>query len=316
MNKTQNNGKISTKMHKNNITIKYKKNVPMNCSPAVKGKTPIFGSCFTKSAINQIKEQYNKAHPNNKVLVTDPVKIWQTLRERFSTCNKEDCWLSKLPDQSVRMKLEKYIFSPFQPDDWKKNPSAWLSNFDIFDVLEQYQEAYPKFKVIGPTPIDFDTRPADLDGQCVWQDLCTFSIDKMIAAKKTKLGIVFNLDVYKGKGFHWVSMFVDLDDQYIFYMDSAGNKIPPQIDALVKRITTQGIAKNMHIHYYGNCPLEHQMGANECGMYALYFIITMLTEKTEKKVFKNYMEKIAFFKDKRIPDNYVNKYRKIYFNSS
>jgi len=44
------------------------------------------------------------------------------------------------------------------------------------------------------------------------------------------------------------------------------------------------------------------------------FIITMLTGKTEKRAFKNHLDKINFFKDKRIPDRYVNKLRKEYFN--
>ena len=61
--------------------------------------------------------------------------------------------------------------------------------------------------------------------------------------------------------------------------------------------------------------MEHQYENNECGMYSLYFIITMLTNKTEKKIFKNYMEKIDFFKNKRIPDKYMHRYRKKYFNS-
>jgi hypothetical protein len=75
------------------------------------------------------------------------------------------------------------------------------------------------------------------------------------------------------------------------------------------------------------------MGENECGMYALFFIITMLSGHVELnkskvisanaklplsdgiiKKFSNYVEKINFFKDKRIPDRYVNKLRKLYFN--
>ena len=299
---------------KKNKRGRSNKNITMNCSPAVQGKTAVSGSCFTNSVLNKIKDSYNKHNQNNKILSTAPIDVWTDLRTRLITCRKEDCWLNQITDKSLRERLDKYLFAPDQPDDWKPNSSAWLSNFDIFDVLHQYEEAYPSFKIIGPTAIDFDKRPKNMGGQCVWEDLCTFSLKQMIAANKTKLGVVFNLDVHTGKGIHWVSMFIDLDDQYIFYLDSAGNKIPPEIDALVKRITKQGVDLGMHIHYYENCPVEHQMGANECGMYALYFIITMLTGKTEDTIFSNYTDKIEFFKDKRIPDSYVNKYRKIYFN--
>ena len=99
-------------------------------------------------------------------------------------------------------------------------------------------------------------------------------------------------------------------------MDSAGSKIHRQIKKLVDTISAQALAMTpqVKLHYYENCPLEHQMGTTECGMFSLYFIITMLSNQAEKKIFKNYIEKIRFFKDKRIPDSYVFKFRKIYFN--
>ena len=164
--------------------------------------------------------------------------------------------------------------------------------------------------------------------------------------QKTKLGVVFNLDKHDKDGSHWVSMFIDLEDQFIFYLDSGGEKIQPEIKQLAERVMKQGLemTPKMHIHFYENCPIEHQMGENECGMYALFFIITMLigyveinkvttignapttsndpissngkisSNKRNCKRFSNYIEKINFFKDKRIPDTYVKQFRKIYFN--
>jgi len=41
----------------------------------------------------------------------------------------------------------------------------------------------------------------------------------------------------------------------------------------------------------------------------------MLTNKADKKTFKNYNEKIGYFKNKRIPDKFMHSYRKKYFNS-
>jgi hypothetical protein len=192
-----------------------------------------------------------------------------------------------------------------------------LSNIDIRDVLKQYEETIPEFKLFGPTPIDFDTRLPEEGGQCVWEDICNFQVKEQLDAGKTKIGMVFNLDKHGQGGSHWISMFVDLDEHYIFFMDSAGDKIPHEIDVLAKRIIEQGRMLDTPIifHFHENSPLEHQHENNECGMYSLYFIVTMLTNKTEKKVFKNYVDKVAFFKNKRIPDKYMNQYRKKYFNS-
>ena len=343
-NKKQNSNKNQNKNknNQNNITNKphYSKNVtrkikPLNCSPAVKGKTPVRGSCFTSDVLIKLKESFNKHHASKPILANEPVEIWKELRERLKYCPKEDCWLSEIVEEPIQAKLKKSLFTPFQPDDWKGDPNPWLSNFDIFDVLHQYEQPYPNFKILGPTPIDFDARPKDMDGTCVWEELCDFSVEKYLSNKITKIGVVFNLDEHDKDGSHWVSMFIDLEDQFIFYLDSGGEKIPKEVKALVERIIKQGLemTPKLHIHFYENCPIEHQMGENECGMYALFFIITMLSGHVELnkskvinanaklplsdgiiKKFSNYVEKINFFKDKRIPDTYVKQFRNIYFN--
>ena len=289
----------------------------MNCNPGVKSKGVVSGSCFPPETLVLLKTSYNKYHPHSRILATDLTQIWHELKGRLGQCSKEDCWLNQIDDPNIRKKIDIATFAPDQPKDWKKNPSEWLSNYDIMDVLQQYEESYPDFHVIGPTPIDFDTKPKDMGGKCVWQELCDFHLKKYFDSGKKKLGIVFNLDDHNKGGSHWVSMFIDLDDKYAFYMDSAGDKIPGEIEAFYKRVAEQGLAMHppIHIHLYENCPLEHQMGTTECGMYSLYFLITMLTGETEGKVFKNYMQKIRYFKDKRIPDRNMKRYRQIYFNT-
>jgi hypothetical protein len=282
----------------------------------VKGKTVISDSCFPPETLVLIKSSYNKFHPNEKIFSTDISQIWNELKEKITTCNREDCWLNQIEDINLRKKLKYKSFTPEKPQKWKKNPTEWLSNFDILDVLRQYEETYSNFHIIGPTPIDFDSRPPDTNGACVWEELCNFNLQKYFDTGKTKLGIVFNLDKHDKGGSHWVSMFVDLEDKFVFYMDSAGNKIPKEIDILLQKIINQGLAMkpSLRLHFYENCPLEHQMGTTECGMYSLYFIITMLTGKTENNLFKNYFDKIRYFKDKRIPDKNMIRYRNLFFN--
>lgn len=302
------------KQHRRKHTRKFKR---MNCNPRTSGKTSVADSCLTDDVLLQLKTSFNESHPDKRILSTEPLRIWSDLKKRLKTCDKEDCWLDTITDPLVRRKLDNQSFAPDQPSSWNADPDEWLSNFDIADVLKQYEETFKNFVFLGPSPIDFDTRLPENGGDCVWEELCKFQVKNYLDSGKTKIGIVFNLDHHSQGGSHWVSMFVDLEDQYMFFMDSAGDKIPPEIDALAKRIIAQGLDLEtpMHIHFHENCPMEHQYGNNECGMYSLYFIVTMLTNKTEKKVFKNYMDKIAFFKNKRIPDKYMHRYRKKYFNS-
>jgi hypothetical protein len=296
----------------------------MNCNPIVKGKTIVKGSCFTQETIQKLKLSYNKHHPRNKILDTKPVAIWLELKKRFSTCSKEDCWLHVIQDKAERAKLDHYLFAPDHPAEWNRTPDAWLSNFDIMKVLRQYEETYPNFRIIGPTPIDFDSRSPT--GNCVWQELCDFDLEKFMAKGKTKLSVVFNLSASDEPGSHWVSLFIDLEDKFIFFFDSAAlpNKkediefIPHEIEALVKKIMGQYVAKmGTELTYYDNRGVDHQHGNTECGMYSLYFIITMLTGESKGRKIADYKKKIEMFKSKnnKIPDVYVSKYRKIYFNS-
>jgi hypothetical protein len=61
--------------------------------------------------------------------------------------------------------------------------------------------------------------------------------------------------------------------------------------------------------------MQHQYGNTECGVYSLFFIITMLTGETDLHKFKSVKQKINFFKNKRIPDKYISKFRELYFNA-
>jgi hypothetical protein len=288
----------------------------LNCSPSVKGNTPVSGSCFTADVLEKLKISYNKHHPYHKVESNDPNDIWKELKERMSVCTKEDCWLNVIQSKEERKQMDAFLFAPDQPEEWKKNPNEWLSNFDIMAVLKQYQMKYPEFKLIGPTPIDFDDRPHSMKGKCVWKELCTFDIKDYVTTKKTKLGIVFNLDKHSGPGTHWVSLFVDFDENYLFYMDSAGKKVPKRIHRLVKKIQKQASkwSPSKEMRFYQNYPVEHQKGNTECGMYSLFFLVTMLTGETDTGKLNTLEDKVQFFQGERIPDSYIETFRDIYYN--
>ena len=304
------NNKYNQYNKKNNKTIKK-----MNCSPLVK-KTPVKNSCLPEDILMTIKREYNNNHQENPIKTNHFTEIWNELKNRLD-CKKEDCWLKEIRDTKLRKEIDEMIFAPDQPPEWKNNPDEWLSNFDIIDVLKQYQKTYKHFNFIEPTPIDFDDKPPDMYGSCVTKELCKFELSHYIKKKITKIGIIFNLDKHDESGSHWVSLFIDLDDKYILYFDSAADIIQPEIEELVDRILKQGSQLGMDLKYEkDNTPFEHQMGNTECGMYSLYFIITLLTGKTgEGKQLKGYAEKKNYFNSSRIPDEYVFKRRNIYFNS-
>lgn len=327
--KNQNGGKkqIGGIKERKNRTIKR-----MNCSPAVKSNNiGVKGSCLPGKALLDIRDQYNADHPNTPIETADHVKLWHELKTRLTSCDSEYCWIKTIKNEQHSKQLEN-AFSPKQPDDWKKNPVEWLSNFDMMEVLEQYEHAYPNFRFFVPTSIDFDEKNGG--DQCVSEELCNIDLRELVNSGKNKLGMIFNLSKSTEPGSHWVSLFVDYSRKsfpFIFYLDSGNTKydrIPVEIMRLIGRIREQGASLGIKFQLRKNL-VKHQKLNTECGMYSLFMIITMLTEETECQIAKTCSKKMEkrnevkkrsvkellhLFQKEPIPDKYVEKYRKIYFN--
>jgi hypothetical protein len=299
--------------NKNTTKRNLPKNNKLNCNPSIRGGV-VRGSCLPVELLNILKKSYNDNNPDNKITSDKPRKIWNDLKKRLTTCVSEDCWLNVISDEKYREKIEKYLFvpRPLQPVEWSTDPNSWLSNFDIDNVLTEYEKSYTQFKAIKTATIDFDKI-------CYVEDLCKlkskYQLVNLIKSGKTKIGVVFNLDKMKEEGSHWVSLFLDLQDNFIFYFDSNGDKIPKEIKAFIERIKefSSQLENPIELQEYNNYKVQHQFENSECGMYSLFFIITMLTNKMNNIPFKSLEEKIQLFREPRIPDNYVNEFRKIYF---
>ena len=358
---------MMTQKNKTLKKIKNFKNVKnfkkLNCSPYVKNKKALDHSCFTKDNLIKLKEVYNehqiKNGTNKLILETNSVDIWNSLYKKIPQCNQESCWLNQIPNKTLKNSIMNKVFAPKHPKSWINNENEWLSNIDILNVLQQYDMTYSTFKFIGPSPIDFNTT---INGGCICNKLCTFSIDSYIKQSITDIGVIFNLDNHNGPGTHWVSLYIHIpntiepntiepntiepntiepntiepntiesntiepntininhhNEAFILYFDSTGQSIPSEINVLKNKIITQygDINRNNTMHYFEN-KIEHQKKNTECGMYSMFMIITMLLKEhpiTKKHQTTKQLLNILI-NSKRIPDNYVERYRKIYFNT-
>ena len=296
-----------------------KRTKKMRCSPMVAGKSVSKESCYTNDTLLQIRDAYERTHPDQPRIKGSPVQILKELKDRMKAkCETEDCWLELLPKKQHEY-VDKYVFAPDQPKEWKSNPDEWLSNYDIIKVLKQYEIAYPNFRFLGPSPIDFDKHikaSANSTSTCVEETLCQFSLTKCMEDKKEKIGICFNLDDHEGPGTHWVSLFIDIPNKTMFYFDSALFDTPPEITEFVKRIMKQSDEAGLGIQFDKNT-IQHQLSNTECGMYSLFFIITMLTKRWGGNGKKKYTiaQLVRLFKDHRLKDSVVSDFRHKYFNS-
>ena len=323
----------------------------LNCSPAVKGETVSETSCMVPAVLQRIKDEYNKDYPTQPITSTDPVQIWQELHRRLKECKHEKCWLKIIDDSNEKRAIKEKSFRPDQPSEWASNPDEWLSNYDIFNVVKQYEEEYPDFKLLGPSAIDFDK--VLKHGKCVNQDICTYSLKHWMQKGKRNFAFSLNLDDHDEPGSHWVTVYVHIpsvqhhtsnggkpqkkqtaesqqqqqqipvgdstDHAFIFYFDSAGNSVPSEVTKLMNRIKKDGAKMQPPIDFkvYHNSGHDHQKGNTECGMYSIFFIITMLIGNTPfHPEHMTFQERIELFIDKKnkIDDKVVFDYRDLYFN--
>lgn len=296
------------------------------CNPISRKNKIINDSCFTPKTIQLLKRIYNHQNPKNKIKNRLPKNILREVQSHPNLkCESDECIIEKVAtnkrDKNI---LKALLFPPAKPADWEKEPNAWLTNFDIMDVLNQYEKSYTNFMFIGPSSIDYDTEL--YPNVFVCRKLREFSIAECLqkTPQITKIGVIFNLSPHNRKGTHWVAMFINLIDNFIFYFNSSGNPIPQNINKFTDIVKNQAKCLNppKQLEFHQNTNIQHQESNTECGMYCLYFIITMLLQKREiqydineenaKMLSKE--ELFHLFKNKRITDKFVSDKRNEYFS--
>jgi len=206
-------------------------------------------TCYSDSSLKKMVDVYNKTHnkkipiitKKDKLTESDRERLWKSLKDGLkeeTPCKEDYCYLEadtvkRLNDNEIM----KNTFVPEKPLEWYNVPNEWLSNYDIMDVMKQYEED-SDFIFYGPTPIDFDTR-LTFNG-CVNEALCNINLRNVYTKGKKKVGIIFNLDPHTKSGSHWTALYVDMESGGIYYFDSYGIEPPKEVKKLMKKIRGQG----------------------------------------------------------------------------
>jgi hypothetical protein len=241
----------------------------MQCSPYNDRFYKKHKSCFSKKQLiiiaTALKLKFNK----NITKIT----LWQHINDHMLQCKHGDehCWL----EQTGNIITNSHV--PIQPTDWNTNPYTWLTNFDILNVMTQYEEKYTSFKFIGVFPIDF----AETYGfsSCISTELCNFDLSKF--KKYNSFACVFNLDKHYQSGSHWVTIFFNTNKRsknYGFYFfDSVSSKIPKEILNFGISIKKQMNDRDFELHQN---VVRKQFQNTECGMFSLHFVTECLKNKS------------------------------------
>ena len=261
-------------------------------------------TCYDNDTLHKLRDGWNVRHPDARIETNDPREIWTALKQRLSqSCRNEACWMKKIMG-SDPAEVSADTFAPEAPKSWIRDPDEWLTSEEIENVMKQYEDRFPTFEFLGPSPSDYNA--PKLAGVCVWEELCNFSLKKYADSGTKKIGVIFNTDPHTEDGSHWVSLFINIGakNNYIFFFDSTGDRPQKEIREFVKMVTQQGRALGIRFKYYENRK-EHQKRNTECGMYALFMIVNLIEETRTPQ---------EFMRGDRIPDSHMLEFRKEYFN--
>ena len=271
-------------------------------------------TCYDNDTLHKLRDGWNARHPDARVETNDPTEIWTALKQRLQgVCRNEACWLKQIAGTTAI--AGDTTFAPEAPKSWIRDPDEWLSSDEIENVMKQYEDKFPAFEFLGPSPSDYSA--PKLAGVCVWEELCNFSLQKYADSGTHQIGIIFNTDPHTEDGSHWVSLFINLannrnlntnnantNNNYIFFFDSTGDRPQKEIREFIKTVTQQGRSLGIRFKYHENRK-QHQKRNTECGMYALFMIVNLIegTRTPEE-----------FMRGDRIPDSHMLEFRKEYFN--
>ena len=223
------------KKHHHKKHTRKKQLTPEKCSPKSNADDLDF-TCYSKQSLHNLKQIWNMRHPDGRINSNEPREIWSELKKYMGeVCDKESCWLKQ---QCIKNDLPSDFFldnfSPKQPKEWAKKPTTWLTSIEIEQLMKQYEKKHTHFRFLGPSPVDYDTHK--WHNECVWEELCKFSLVDYKKRGINKIGIIFNLDPHYKEGSHWVALFINLKKKGIYYLDSYGDKMPRKIQKFTTNV--------------------------------------------------------------------------------
>lgn len=267
----------------------------MYCSPKHQSTYEKDKTCFTKDALIRLVQAWNKGHADDKIQNATGMskrKMWQELNKRMkSRCGEgqEWCWVDRLEGSAPPKEVVKAL-RPAQPKEWKNKPYTWLTNYDIEDVMEQYDYSFDpsyKYKFLGVFPIDFEAKT--MFGKCLFEEFCNLDIAKIRRKGIKYMGMVTNLDKHDEDGSHWTSLFVNMDTTSpsfgAYYYDSVANSPPSEVMKFMKSLKEQAArlpgADGKVFQVKWN-KVRHQYKGTECGMFSMVYQIRWLTHLKDK----------------------------------
>jgi hypothetical protein len=287
---------------------------------------------FSKKSLLFLIDTWNKYKPDKITYKkTDAIaKLSLLLNEKIKpVCDDKQywCWTGAIArfandtkTKEIIKMIEKEELRPEMPVEWYANGKEWLSNYDIEDVMMQYDKGRQyKYAFLGVYPIDFSEE--DKFGRCLYSQICSLDVKRYINKKIKYLGLITNLDKHNQNGSHWTSTFIIIDPRNkcygAHYYDSNAIGIPAYVKKFIlnlkKRLLVIYPNRNFKITFNTT---RHQRKNTECGMFSMTHQIRWLNSLLKYKKLnlpdpyrdENFLQCIT--NDKKITDDNMNASRK------
>jgi len=257
---------------------------------------PQIAVCSPKNVVDKMKDYVIKK--GRVIKDDDPPKIVNTIKELLD-CHSESCVL-KRKDFIEFAKINNFLDilnKNFKPEGPATN-FGLLSNFNIDDVLDQFEQKFASRKFLH---IPFQMR----DFEKVGTQLATVDLAKKFREGYKTFGVVLNTDWSSGRGIHWYCITGGHKGNYIelVYFNSSGKPPLPETQAWLQK-TKHHLEKELRLetHIYYSTGEMYQSDDHSCGVYCLAFIYL-------------YLEGVPFqwFKRDKFNDSIMHKLRKNLF---
>lgn len=234
-------------------------------------------------------------------------------------CDSESCVLTNPSFQNFAGKslVKNVLENNFKPKGPALNFNL-LSNFNIDDVLDQFEKA---FKSCGFVHVPFQMR--DFADNQPLEDIISYKTDELIEKRKNLatmdiaaeynngmrcFGVVLNTDYSSGNGKHWFAIFGDFRKKpfTIEYFNSSGNLPIFEVSSWMKK-TVIDLTDRMNVNRDDILDviasrITHQEDKHSCGVYSLYYIYCRINGIP-----------YTYFKENRVPDKLMHDFRKVFF---
>lgn len=266
-------------------------------------------TCFDRPTLIELINAYNKHYDGKRKTITysksDTLDdLWKKLRSSVNECKNESdrciidqSFINEIQDQELFDIILNQTFKPKRP----VGETTWLSNFDIADVLKQYERIIPEFAYYGPYPSDIHKLYTGEVTQSTpghrplkgFLPLDFTNVEELTKGfTKKYIGFTFNTDASDKGGAHWVSLSLELDYAkkivYFNYFDSVGNYpnvgIQQFIEHLVNLFTDSDKFDKIVVRYNR---VQHQTGNSECGVYSINFQLQILSGESFDSIVSN-----------------------------